>query len=504
MNRSMFLVIGVLLTICLPASAQRILSLDSCRALALRNNKQLNITRLKQDVARNTRKAMRTKYLPKVDVMGGYEYFSREISILNNDQKTALSNLGTNSVRGVSTQMNTVVTGMVERGLISPEMAQQLGTMLKPVGEKVAAVGNQFGEELRDAFKTDTKNMWAGAVMLRQPLYMGGAITAANKIADLREEMAVNENETVMQNTLLSIDQTYWTVVSLKSKQQLALSYRDLVQKLDEDIHKMIEQGVATRADGLKVDVRANEAEMQLTQVENGLSLAKMLLCQLCGLPLEEDILLVDEVKEGNSKQVDDDKSDLVTDNLLMEGTNENRPELRMLQNVIDMSRASTKLIRAAYLPQVALTGGYVVQNPNVYNGFQRRFTGIWNVGVMVRVPVWNWFEGEYKVRASKASTNIACMEMNDAQEKIDLQVAQSRYKVSEAQKRLAVTQKNIASAEENLRCANVGFREGVIEATDVMAAQTAWHLAQSQRIDAEIDVRMSQISLRRSLGVLY
>ena len=95
-------------------------------------------------------------------------------------------------------------------------------------------------------------------------------------------------------------------------------------------------------------------------------------------------------------------------------------------------------------------------------------------------------------------------MEMNDAQEKIDLQVAQSRYKVSEAQKRLAVTQKNIASADENLRCANVGFREGVIEATDVMAAQTAWHLAQSQRIDAEIDVRMSQIGLRRALGVLY
>ena len=145
-----------------------------------------------------------------------------------------------------------------------------------------------------------------------------------------------------------------------------------------------------------------------------------------------------------------------------------------------------------------------MVSNPNVFNGFQRRFAGVWNVGVMVRVPVWNWFEGDYKIRASKAATNIACMELNDVQEKIDLQIAQSRYKLSEAQKRLSVTQKNIASANENLRCANIGFREGVMETTDVMAAQTAWQQAQSQHIDAQIDLRMSQIGLRRALGVLY
>ena len=37
----------------LPTIAQNLLSLDSCRAMALRNNKQLNIARFKQDVARD-------------------------------------------------------------------------------------------------------------------------------------------------------------------------------------------------------------------------------------------------------------------------------------------------------------------------------------------------------------------------------------------------------------------------------------------------------------------
>src|SRR3712207_7470995 len=192
---------------------------------------------------------------------------------------------------------------------------------------------------------------------------------------------------------------------------------------------------------------------MQITQIENGLSLSKMLLCQLCGLPLDEQITLADENKEILTVLPTDDS-------VQSNAATENRPELRMLQNAVDISKEATKIIRAAYLPQVLLTGGYIVSNPNVLNGFERKFSGLWNVGVMVRVPVWNWFEGSYKVRASKLATSMAEMEFNDAKEKIDLQVAQSQFKVKEAHKRLIMANKNIKSAEENLRCANLGFRD--------------------------------------------
>jgi outer membrane protein TolC len=61
----------------------------------------------------------------------------------------------------------------------------------------------------------------------------------------------------------------------------------------------------------------------------------------------------------------------------------------------------------------------------------------------------------------------------------------------------------NIKSAEENLRCAQVGFREGVMETTDVLEAQTAWQQAQSQKIDAEIDVKMAKVNLEKAMGIL-
>ena len=97
----------------------------------------------------------------------------------------------------------------------------------------------------------------------------------------------------------------------------------------------------------------------------------------------------------------------------------------------------------------------------------------------------------------------MANLELDDAREKIELQVNQSSFKVKEANKRLAMAMKNAERAEENLRCANLGFKEGVMQSTEVMEAQTAWLQAHTQKIDAAIDVRLSQISLNKALGIL-
>ena len=488
------LIILFLLVMPLSAAAQQALSLDSCRAMALRNNKQINMARLKQDVALNTRKTARTKYLPHVDVIAGYEFMSKEISILNDEQKGALGNLGTSSAEKVGSMMQTAISDMVNQGLITPQTAGALGQIASNAGAGMQQLGNTIGKSISDAFRTDTRNIFTASVMLTQPIYMGGRIVAANKIADISEQLAADNLHNQMQNTVFDVDNAYWTVISLRHKEHLANNYLDLVKKLREDVRKMIREGVATKADGLKVDVRVNEAEMQLTQVQNGVTLSKMLLCQLCGLPVSDEITLADEAAENITTGQTTPTADV-------EAAKENRTELKMLKNSIEISKQKTNITRAEYLPQVALTAGYLVTNPNLYNGFEKKFSGVWNVGIMVKMPVWNWFESNYKIRASKTATNIAMLEYEEACEKVELQVNQSSFKVKEADKRLAMAKKNIEHAEENLRCANLGFKENVMDVTDVMAAQTAWLQANSQKIDAEIDVKLSQTNLKKVLG---
>ena len=484
----------------LPACAQQLLSLDSCRAMALRNNKELGMSRVKQEVAANLRKSARTKYLPHVSALGGYEWTSKEISLLSDEQKETLSNLGTSLTSGIAgkagelmAQVPASVWQLLGSMGITPEgIAGNLAQLAGGLGSSL----NGVGQGIVDAFHTDTRNMFAGAVMVTQPVFMGGSIIAMNKMADIGEQLAANASEQQRQVTLYNIDKAYWQVVSLRHKQKLAQGYLDLVKKLDGDVQKMIEQGVATRSEGLSVSVKVNEAEMMLTKVDDGLVLSKMLLCQLCGLPLSEQVVLADEERE------DLDAVEL-TSQLEVEHALENRPELKQLQNMVDLSKQQTNVLKAGNLPQVALTGGYMVSNPNLYNGFQRKFTGVWNVGVLVRIPVWNWGDVAYKVRASKGATTIARLQMDEAREKITLQVNQSNFQVREANRKLEMSKANIRKAEENLRTADLGFREGVISSTTVMEAQTAWLQAQSQKIDAEIDVKLSQVNLQKALGVL-
>ena len=491
-----FILLTLMCALAATSGAQTYLSLDSCKAMALRNNKQLNISRLSKEVAKNVRKAARTKYLPKVDAMGGYLYTSKQISIISGRQRQALGSLGTSLGSQAQASVSDMLSALTQQGILTPDQAEQLGGALSQTGQSLGQAGNKLGQEVADAFDTDTRHMWAGAVMVRQPIYMGGAIKAANKIADIGESMADDDLDLKRQATLYGVYQAYWTTVSLEQKRNLALSYKELVGKLSQDVKKMITQGVATKADGLRVDVRVNEADMQLTQVVNGLSLSKMLLCQLCGLPLNEDIQLTDSAEsKGNASALTLDNS--------ADSTYSDRPEIRLLEHSIAISEQTTNLIRAGNLPKVSLVGGYMTTNPSVYDGFRRRFSGVWNVGVIIQVPIWDWFDTTYKIRASKAATNIAKMELSDAREKVELQVTQSQYKMREAQKRLAMASQTIKSAEENLRCANLGFREGVMGITEVMEAQTAWQLAQSQKIDAEVEVKLSELSGAKALGTL-
>jgi len=491
---------------CLPVGAQRLLTLDSCRAMALRNNKQLSVSKVKQDIAVNIRKSARTKYLPHVSAIGTYEHTSEEVSILNDGQKTSLGTLGTTAVgamqpamAGLTEKLGGLGTMLGQMGLptgvfeqMSGELAQQMGQSMQQLQTGL----NQEGQKIVDAFRTDTRNIWAGSILLTQPVFMGGALIALNNMADINERMQQNTADVREQSTLYQTEQAYWQVVSLKHKQRLAQAYLDLVKKLDGDVHKMIEEGVATKSDGLTVDVKVNEAEMALTRVNDGVVLSKMLLCQTIGLPVNEQVTLADEDAESLAVVT-------LMPQLDVETAVFNRPELRLLQDAVDLSQQTTNLLKAGNLPQVALAGGYAVSNPNVLNGFEKKFAGFWHLGVLVRVPIWNWGDVKYKVRASKGATTIASLEYDEAREKIELQVNQVTYKVDEANKRLTLAQSSVRRADENLRMANVGFQEGVITPATVMEAQTAWLQAQSQKIDAEIEVKLSQVELQKALGTL-
>ena len=465
------------------------LSLDSCLALAVRNNKDLAIAQMKEDVATLNRKEAFTHYLPRVDATGAYVRTEKQLSLLSEEQKDALSNIGTT----MGEKAGPIIQNMATQNPQFASLFQQLGGLASQLVPEI----NQLGQGLVDALHTDTRNTTAAAIMLTQPLYMGGKIVAYNNITRYAEQIAKAQSDQKLQDLVVQVETAYWQIVSLESKRELALGYKKLIDTLDYNVEQLIEGGLATKADGLSVKVKKNEADVTLIQIDNGLALSRMLLCQLCGIDVNTEVHPTDDVMTMPLGSAALPAADCVGTAM------ESRPELRALSLLTKVNNEKVKVVRSDFLPKVALNAGYLWSNPSVYNSFERKFKGMWSVGVMVNVPLINWGEGCYKVRAAKTEARISELTLEDVREKIELQTTQCSQKLLEATNREETAQRSMAEAEENLRFANLGLSEGVIPVSNVLAAQTAWLSARSTVIAARIDRCLAELNLKRAMGVI-
>ena len=265
----------------MPETGGETVSLDSCRAMALANNKQLMISRQQVRKAGYQNSQAFAAYLPAIDFAGGYMYNQREISVIGSDQYLPVK---TFDIETKSYQFDIVknpLTGEPVKGPDGQYIPSQVALLPK------------------EALTYDIHNVFFGAITLTQPVFMGGKIVAMNKITRAAEAAAREMHIAEAENVIYAVDAAYWMVVSLKAKQKLAQSYVNLLDTLHRNVSLMYREGVATRSDVLSVDVKLNSAKVDMLKVDNGLVLARMALSQVCGLPVNTVFTLADEDNEG-------------------------------------------------------------------------------------------------------------------------------------------------------------------------------------------------------------
>lgn len=452
-------------------------SLDSCRNMALRNNKTIMMADRNIESAGYQRKVAKSAYLPGIDFTATYMYNQHKINLLGADAKLPTM---TFDPATMSYKYNV---------LTNPETGAPIMHDGQPIPTEVAVIP-------KEAMSYDIHNVVAGAITLTQPVYMGGEIRAMNEITKYAEQLAVTMRNSAVQDVVYAVDEAYWLVVSLKQKQKLATSYVGLLDSLQYSVNEMYKEGVATKSDCLSVEVKRNEAQIALTKVTNGLSLARMALAQVCGLPVNTPMTLTDEDLDIVKPSPDPALYD-------MQAVYDRRQDLASLRTGIKIFEQQEKVARAAMLPKLAIVAAYSFSNPNVIDGFEKRFGGGFSVGAMLQVPIWHWGGNINKVKAAEAATAAQRLQLEDAESLVDLQVNQARFRYDEAHKTLDMTKTNLTSADENLKNATFGFKEGVLTSDDVTAAQTAWLQAHSENIDAQISLQLCRVYLSKVLGTM-
>ncbi len=456
---------------------QQAMSLEECRRLAIENNKNLKIAEEQIKSAQAKKGEVFTNFLPGLEATGTYMRNQKDIHLLSEDAYLPVGTLGSDG-----------------KWTLRPDQIM-IGADGKPVMNNGQYVPKDYALLPKDAMTVEDKNTALLQLGLTQPIYMGGKIRAYHQLAGLSEKLAETGKEQELQNIIQATDEAYWQIVSLVNRQKLAVKYVETLQKFEHDMEVMYQNGVSTKADMLSVKVKLNQAQMTLLRVEDGLSLARMNLNQLCGLSVDSVYTLKEELLHVLS--VTDIKC------LNIEQVYGNRPEINSLTLATEMYRKKEKIARSAYLPTVAFMANYFAMTPSFFDGISTKFDGMWSVGIGIKAPIFHWGASRKSIRSARAETQMMQFKLEEAREKIELQVSQAQFKMKEAMRKMEVAEKNQAHADENLKYAQIGFQEGTIPVSNVLEAQTAWLSAQADWIDARIEVKLCEVYLQKAYGIL-
>ena len=433
------------------ARAQRVLTLDSCRSLAKEHSRTLQQKDEEIKAAHAKKQQVMTNFFPQVAARGVYLHMQKELHLIDWDKPLGHLNF------------------------LIPERLRHLGTV-------------------------DLRNLWVGNVTAIQPLFLGGKIISGYKMASLAERLQGELRQTAETEVETKLDETYWQVISLRSKERLLDQLVRLLEQTVKDVDASIDAGVATKADGLSVRTKLSEAEVKRSQVVNGLELSRMLLADLCGLSEDEPFTLAEE---GHLQELllSTQTAPIARDEDT-EAAIERRAEIRSLRLVDSIYSKRVNMESASLFPKLYGVASYSTTNPNSFQGQKKEFGGQYYLGLMLEVPISDLFSGTFKRRQAKAEHRVKQLELAEARSKINLQIKQALRTADDARRAYTTALSAVKMAEENMRYAKAGYDEGVIPLLNYTMAQTAWMSAQDSLIDAQIRVLLTESKLKKILAL--
>jgi len=477
---------AVLVASSLVSMAQQKLTLEECHRLALESNKSIKISQEKVAAAEDMKHMAFWEMMPRLSANGTYNWNQKSIQLLSDEQQDRINHMGSNMVDEFASNLSSTGQTLVA---LFPDLAAALRNDLQ--NSSLANTLNSIGQDITSATNLDLTNVYAGALSVAQPVFMGGKLVELYKTARAASELAAITASKEQDDILIKVDEAYWRVISVQKKQQLAQQYCNLLDTMYHNVLVLQEAEMATQADITKVRVKLNEAQMSLAKANSGLALSKMLLYQMCGLDLMGDYEVVESVDLKDYQSMN---------SINMDDVYANRSELKMLQKGEEIANSSVKIATAGLLPNLAVTGNYVVTNPSMFNGVSNEFGGMFTFGAVLNVPICHP-TAIYSIKAAKHKRNEVVYQMQEAREMIELQVNKLNYELAVANTKLIQAKTNLTNAEENLQMAQDSFAAGVISSSDLMAAQTAWLSASSELLDAGIEVQMDYLYLNQALG---
>lgn len=467
-----FLFVVILLVGFIPVQAQVSLDLKKCREMALENSKKIAIAAQQVEKSTYDVKSYRANFFPKFSATGMYAYMQKRWKFKING-----GYLPTYIQDG--------------QGNLVPNLYLDPTTHLPVMGKDGMFLFNEYAFMPDINLALGLRGIYTAGILLEQPLFMGGKVRSAFRMAKIGKEMADLNQEYNRKEVILEADEAYWQYLKVCELVTSAEKYKSVVKELVLNLVNAYEIGMSSRNDLLKAQVKLNEAELMLQKAMNGKSLARMNLCRIVGIDFYSEVQISDTLQEGITPGLFEVKAEIT-----------GRPEYNLLEKEVELKIKEVELTRSDFLPQLGVSASYGYSDGITLNG---QGSGISSFTAMasLKIPIYNWGEGRNKVRSVKAEKEMSRLRQEDMAQMMQLEIARARFNVEDAVTRVTLTRQSLSQAEENLTVSKNQYEVGMETLTDYMEAQAQWQKAWSDWIDAKAELRLSETRYLKATGQL-
>lgn len=372
----------------------------------------------------------------------------------------------------------------------------QLKNMNSNFLPKLSAAGGylyadkDFGAELMPsvAAELNLNNTYTGGVQIEQPLFLGGKLFAARKMAQTGLSIAGLNKEKTESDIRFETEKAYWNVVKAKELQKVSQQFLQTVDELYRTVENYYNTGMASQNELLKVKVKINEAKLSLKRSENSVRLAKMSLCHLMGMPMNKDIDVINNLSDIEA--VDTNIHSV-----------ENRLEYKILSENIQLKNQEIKAVRSDFLPRVGLVAGYNYMNGVKLNGTKLISDDVFAVMVSVKVPLFHWGEGMRKVKSAQIEKQMAIVQRDEFTEKMQLEVSQALNMLNESELEIKLTESAFNEATESLRESRKNYETGMETLVNYMDTQSIWQKSWAEFVSAKINYQIAKANYFKTTG---
>lgn len=334
--------------------------------------------------------------------------------------------------------------------------------------------------------KHDNYSVEAGVV---QNVYAGSSLHRQYEAARVQEAIARLEEEYTVDNIVYAADVNYWTVAANRDLYRISLRFVRIVQELFDIVNKRFMEGAISKTDVLMVQARLKEAELQLNTSETNYRTAvqalNVMMGNEAGLPVE----LADSIRQPLAVPALYDLRYVL----------ENRPDYRIAQQGIELARLQTRLVKANYLPNLAVGIKEKWGTTLINIDGDKRFSTI--AFANVNIPVFYWGERRHNVRISETEEETRELERSKLLDQIRLDLSNAWVNLTEALKRINIVDSSLEIARHNLILNTFSYNEGKLPVIDVLSAQVTWLQTFTNVVSANYQYKVALAEYEKTIG---